>query len=136
MTSGDTPPGYYEAVATALTGEDEEYVSEPFRFTLEPSVSYHKADYNGNEKFELAELLRLIQFYNAEAYHCDSGAEDGYAPGNGSRDCAPHSSDYSPQDWRIGLNELLRLIQLYNAQGGYVRTSETEDGFAPPEESP
>ena len=46
--------------------------------------------------------------------------------------CVPHSSDYAPQDWSIGIIELMRLIQFYNL-GGYHPCPEaaTEDGFCP-----
>ena len=63
-------------------------------------------------------------------YSCGEGTEDGYAPGIGDRTCAPHASDYNPQDWKINLSELLRAIQFYNS-GGYNPDPTTEDGFAP-----
>ena len=63
-------------------------------------------------------------------YSCDPQTEDGYAPGAGDRVCAPHASDYNPQDWSVNLSELLRLIQFYNS-GGYHPALTTEDGFAP-----
>ena len=78
----------------------------------------------------LSELLRAIQLYNVGEYHCDAAGEDGFAPGAGDRTCAPHASDYSPQDWSVNLSELLRLIQLYNS-GGYHPDAAGEDGFAP-----
>ncbi|HPO14126.1 MAG TPA: cohesin domain-containing protein [Candidatus Hydrogenedentes bacterium] len=92
-------------------------------------IYYHSADYNpANWQISLAELLRAIQLYNADAYACLSGSEDGYAPGTGSHACTPHTSDYAPQDWIISLSELLRLIQLYNI-GAYHMKAGTEDGF-------
>ena len=75
-------------------------------------------------------MLRVIQFYNSDGYHCEPGTEDVYNPGQGAQDCAAHSSDYDPQDWYIGLSELLRLIQFYNS-GGYHACPEGEDGFCP-----
>ena len=101
------------------------------------SRTYHSADYVPDFRISLAELLRVIQFYNEGHYHCrlfteDSPATtdtDGYAPGTGDREgCTPHDSDYAPQDWRIGLNELLRLVQFYTL-GGYRDGAGTEDGF-------
>ena len=92
--------------------------------------SGHAADLNADNRFNISELLRAIQFYNIGAYHCDLSSEDGYAPGVGLQYCAPHSSDYEPQDWIIGLNELLRLIQFWNS-GGYSLCAESEDGFCP-----
>ncbi|MDM8549333.1 hypothetical protein QUF72_04610 [Desulfobacterales bacterium HSG2] len=92
----------------------------------------HSADYSpADRKIALSELLRVIQFYNQGACHCDSGSEDGYAPGTGDQNCAAHDSDYSPRDWRISLSELLRMIQLYNSPDGYHADESTEDGFAP-----
>jgi len=44
--------------------------------------------------------------------------------------CAPHSSDYAPQDWHISITELLRIIQFFNA-GAYHRCDHGEDGFCP-----
>jgi len=79
-------------------------------------------------------LLRVIQLSNSGGYSCaptPGATEDGYAPGPGSRDCAPHSSDYAGgADWRISLSELLRLIQFFNS-GGYHPSPEGEDGFGP-----
>ena len=78
---------------------------------------------DGDGQFDLAELLRVIQLYNANAYACATpdgeSNEDGFVLGNGDETCAPHASDYAPQDWSIGLSELLRLIQFFTT-GGYV----------------
>lgn len=92
--------------------------------------SGHAADLNADNRFSISELLRVIQFYNIGAYHCGLSSEDGYAPRVGLQYCAPHSSDYEPQDWIIGLNELLRLIQFWNS-GGYHLCAGSEDGFCP-----
>ena len=110
------------------------------------SINTISADYDGgepDERINLTELLRVIQFYNMQAYHCasdDEFSDEGYAPGPGDHACIPHSSDYynpdtgSKQDWNINISELLRLIQLYN-MGGYYwcprHTPPTEDGFCP-----
>jgi len=90
----------------------------------------HSADPNGDLEISLPELLRVIQFFNAGAYHCEEGTEDGYAPYAGDNNCNPHSSDYNPQDWSIALNELLRLIQFFN-MGGYHPCPDGEDGYCP-----
>ncbi len=91
----------------------------------------HTADNDGDRAVSLSELLRVIQFYNSQGYHCDGLGEDGYAPGTGDDyTCLPHDSDYQAADWRITLSELLRLIQFYNS-AGYFRAVGTEDGFAP-----
>ncbi len=91
---------------------------------------YCTADQDHNNQINLSELLRVIQFFNSGGYHCQSGTEDGFAPGPGDTSCASHSSDYNEQDWAINLSELLRLIQFFNS-GGYHLQSGTEDGFAP-----
>lgn len=95
----------------------------------------HSADQNGNQRIELTELLRVIQFFNAGGLHCAAAGatEDGYAPGNGAADtCCPHASDYAPMNWQISLPELLRLIQFFNV-GGYTPCPDagTEDGYCP-----
>ncbi len=93
---------------------------------------YHSADTNQNNTIELNELIRVIQFVNTGGYHCDGAGEDGYGAGPGEQSCAPHDSDYGPQDWKINLTEILRLVQFFNV-GGYAEDPEraTEDGFIP-----
>ncbi len=107
---------------------------------------WQTADQDHNNQISLSELLRLIQFFNSDGFHCQAGTEDGYAPGQASdkglqplvlrqitkMDCFPHSSDYAPQDWLINLSELLRLIQFFNSGGyHYCPEDNTEDGFCP-----
>lgn len=103
----------------------------------EGETLYHSADWNGapDNRIDLSELLRLIQFYNSGGLHCadksDLQSEDGYLPGLGAKlDCIAHASDYNPQDWAIDLSELLRAIQFYNS-GGYHACTGSEDGFCP-----
>lgn len=92
----------------------------------------HTADQDGDHRINMSELLRVIQFYNLGGYHCQTGTEDGYTPGAGSTDCAPHASDYNPIDWTISMSELLRLIQFYNSGGYHECPGEgTEDGYCP-----
>ena len=92
----------------------------------------HTADQDCNHLINLSELLRVIQFFNTGGYHCATGTEDGYAPGQGDQNCTSHMSDYNPQDWLINLSELLRLIQFFNT-GGYHACPDavppTEDGL-------
>ena len=90
----------------------------------------HTADQDADNIISLSELLRVIQLYNAARLGCDAGGEDGFAPGGNNEVCAPHASDYEPQDWRISLSELLRLIQLYNT-GAYIACTGGEDGYCP-----
>ncbi len=89
----------------------------------------HTADQNSDFSISLSELLRVIQFFNSAGFHCDEAGEDGYAPGGGDTACAPHDSDYSPQDWEVSLSELLRLIQFFNI-GEYHCDALGEDGYA------
>jgi hypothetical protein len=103
---------------------------------IEEPCSAHRADQNGDWRIQLSpELTRLIQFYNSGGYHCQTGTEDGYAPGAPGADladtaCGPHQADQNG-DWRIQLSpELTRLIQFYNS-GGYHCQTGTEDGYAP-----
>jgi uncharacterized repeat protein (TIGR01451 family) len=97
---------------------------------------FHAADTNEDGKLGLAEILRIIQFYNVNGYSCDPTvmSEDGYLPGDGVETCTPHDSDYSPQDWAINLSELLRNIQFFNV-GGYeycpAEVPPSEDDFCP-----
>jgi len=94
----------------------------------------HSADTDANLKFDLSEILRLIQFYNNGAIACASpigSTEDGYATEGSNFDCVPHASDYAPQDWTIGLSELLRAIQIFNV-GAYfecLKGGDNQDGF-------
>jgi hypothetical protein len=88
----------------------------------------HAADQDGDSAISLSELLRIVQFFNVGALHCEGGTEDGYATGPGAVDCTPHSSDYNPQDWKINISELVRAIQVFNT-GGYTLCESGEDGF-------
>ncbi len=91
----------------------------------------HTGDQDGDHAVGLPELLRVIQFYNSDGLHCESGTEDGYAPGlGGDTSCVRHASDYAPHDWRIDVSELLRFIQFYN-MGAYYQCEPGEDGFCP-----
>jgi hypothetical protein len=99
-------------------------------------VVVHSADQNGDGVIDLTELLRVIQFFNIRGFHCVTPpeiSEDGFLPeAGGDQTCAPHASDYAPQDWQISLTELLRLIQFFNIRGYHpCPGSGTEDGFCP-----
>jgi hypothetical protein len=88
----------------------------------------HTADTNDNASISLNELIRVVQFFNADGIHCETGTEDGYALGPGAETCTPHNVDYAPQDWIINLSEILRIIQIYNI-GTYFECPGTEDGI-------
>ena len=103
-----------------------------FAFCLLGEATQHTADQTGDGVISLSELLRVIQFYNTGAFHCDAQGEDGYAPAVGATNCTPHASDYNPQDWIVSLSELLRVIQFYNSLGYYSCPGQgTEDSYCP-----
>jgi len=87
----------------------------------------HTADRDGDGAIALAELLRVVQLYNAPRFGCGA-SEDGYLPGGTEETCDQHDSDYAPADWVISLSELLRLVQIY-ATGGYTNCEAGEDAF-------
>ena len=124
-----TPEGVEEGTSEGIPEGQPEGVVEGTPEGEIPTGT-HSADRNSNWRFELTELLRVIQLFNSFAYHCDSSSEDGYAPGRNEslQNCLPHTSDYNPQDWRISLTELLRLIQFFN-MGGYRLCPGQEDGY-------
>jgi len=99
-----------------------------------PDFPPHRADWQGSGNIDLGELLRVIQLYNAGAYHCEANTDDGFAPGPGKEICKPHTSDYAPQNWSLNLSELLRVVQLFNF-GAYFHCpgAGTEDGYCPGE---
>ena len=129
--------------ANAASGDNLAYSSAfgsmptDFAFCLRMAPSIHSADQNGDNVISLSELLRVIQFYNAAGYHCadpPESTEDGFAsgPNPAQQDCAPHNSDYNPQNWVIGLSELLRIIQFFNGEGYHAcpdAEPPAEDGF-------
>ena len=96
---------------------------------------YHSADSNQDRWISQDEMLRVQDYFNAGGYHCadpPSSTPDGYVAGHNpdAQDCAPHDSDYDPQDWSIRMAEWLRLLQFRNV-GGYHVYCGSEDGFAP-----
>lgn len=98
----------------------------------DPQPEYQSADRDLDFVISLSELLRVVQLYNSQGLHCgDANSEDGYVPGmdNTALNCAPHTSDFDPQDWVIILGELLQLIQLYNADG--YQPCEAPEAFCP-----
>ncbi len=141
--SGDTethPAGAvltvtYQVVAGWITPPDESVtILEGQTITLTgtyiPEVVYHSSDTNQNGRIDLTEMMRVIQFFNAGGFHCETGTEDGFAPFTGGTSCSAHNSDYNPQNWQIEFSELLRNIQFYNARA-YHECAGSEDGFCP-----
>ncbi len=116
MTSRATNASLMLGLALGACGDDTE--------------RYHSADTDQDATISLQETLRVVQFFNLKAYHCDDTTDDGYAPGAGAETCTPHDSDYNPQDWTTSMSEVLRLVQLYNSAGyRYDAAAGTEDGF-------
>lgn len=144
-TSQRAPVGIIASANYSIAPESVATIPEPSvtqegDLDGEGEAAPHVADLNGDWSVALAELLRAIQFYNAEGLHCAASpgeSEDGYLPGPNpaAHLCPPHDSDYLPQDWMISLSELLRLIQLYNA-GIYRACPAGEDGYCPEKRSP
>lgn len=118
-------------------GDDRLQVSELLFKT--GSTGVHSADTGGDRTISLAELLRVIQFFNVGGYSCAANAastEDGYIAESrsGTRDlaCFPHASDHLVANGQIDLPEVLRAIQLYNSSRySFCPGSGTEDGFCP-----
>lgn len=96
-----------------------------------PARGAHSGDRNCSGRFELREVLRVVQLYNAGAYHCQAGTEDNFDIGPGSGQCKPHSADYQGgANFRISLSELLRVMQLFSLGAAQPCTGQSsEDGF-------
>ena len=99
----------------------------------EGEPAQHSADWNNTPGvFDLTEMLRLIQLYNADGLCCAEGeTEDGYTPGACEQQACPrHSADYAEPAWVLTLSELLRTVQLFNL-GNFTPCpeGESEDGF-------
>ncbi len=130
LGSDGDPTLIFELTIKDIGGPEDKY---RVAVIIERTEKYHSADYNPHDyRISLSELLRVIQLYTRNGYHCDPGGEDGYDAGYGDQSCQPHDSDYNPQDWKITLSELLRTVQLYNSSE-YRLDSNGEDGFAPEE---
>lgn len=97
------------------------------------SSQYHSADTDQSGGLSLAELLRPIQFFNADGFACaapEGEQEDAYAAGFGDcSGCAAYAGDYEAPACHISLSELLRLIQLFNT--GAYHPCDEPDGFCP-----
>jgi len=126
------PRGCFESnrLSDSAPGED---VSKSTTFaSFVPALELenpHTADKDGDGSINLNELLRVVQFYNAGAYHCDiSKSEDGFLVGPGDQSCEPHASDFIASDFVISLSELLRLVQFYSS-GFYEPCDTGEDGY-------
>jgi len=131
------------------TNPEQTIVVTPSPLTIPLAPAFHTADTDGDNRFSLSELLRVIEIYNTRFgttrtghYQVESGTEDGFATnpnlsGSESGNLARFHAADSNRDGKLGLSELLRVIELYNYREGTVRTGAyraengTEDGFAP-----
>jgi hypothetical protein len=111
-------------------------------------VMMHAADANGDFRFGLSELLRIVQFYNIGGLGCgelEDFADDGFQADadrpstpwcTASHGAGPHGSDFDG-DYRISLQELLRAIQLFNGKylinANYAPCAGTEDYHCDPD---
>ncbi len=121
--------GIYEVTLLAACSQEPSVTRVSAVLRVRVGNAY-TADQNDDGQISLSEMLRVIQLFNSNGYHCDAGTEDDYAPGPGGAACAGHASDYNPQDWVINLSELLQVIQFFNS-GGYHACPGTENGFCP-----
>ena len=127
-------PGNYNILVQAPDYEDASqsvYVQQAeIRAVVVEMEKFQTGDLNRDNILDIGELLRYIQIYNSNGYHCDEDGEDGFAIDQGNTNCTPHTIDYFPQDWYVSLDELLRAIQLYNSFYYHSCPDEaSEDGF-------
>lgn len=136
------------AMVSAVTAtETIETLASPDPLKLSPHGKYHDGDHDHDHRISLAELLRIIEFYNARegtqrtgSYRVDISRPDGFTPASTTDPIEPgerrHSADID-NDNQIDLSELLRVIEIYNHRegtsrtGGYRRAEGTVDGFTP-----
>lgn len=129
-------------------GNAFQILARPDPLVLHPAR--HAADFDGDDRLSLSELLRVIELYNCRngtvrtgAYAVDAtNAEDGFVSDAARSDTTVvtltryHSADEN-HDGQLSLSDLLRVIEIYNYRSGTVRTGQyhvqsgTEDGFAP-----
>jgi hypothetical protein len=121
----------------------------PHPLVLAP-VRHHSADSDGNFRFSLLELTRIIELYNTRNGAGRTGCyveasrptEDGFdvEPARSPTvvpSLSRHHSADANRDGKISLLELTRVIELYNYRSGNSRTGQykvragTEDGFEP-----
>lgn len=134
LTPGDA--GEYRLVAAdgvRAIGGEVLVTLEVLAVEGESNGPIHTADTNEDGMLDLAETLRIIQFYNGGGYFCDESEPDGFGVGTNPEaplDCPFHASDYQPRDRVIGLSELLRAIQFFRLDGyWYCPSEDTEDNY-------
>lgn len=124
---------YEEYLAVlSFNGTKEAFVKNIFNPPPVPVI--HSADVNQDGKVNFTEILRIIQFFNSSGFHCETGTEDGYAPGYDESfdfSCPRHTADYLPPDWHISLEEILRMVQFFNSKGYQLCPFFSEDNYCP-----
>ncbi len=121
----------------AISGDASEYDMGAFEAPFDGAVTdsrevprlEHAGDSNSDFTFNLSEVLRVIQLYNAGSFGCAEDTENGYDPTSDETACDAHSSDYLGGDFIITLSELLRTLQLFNLAGYYLCPGFSEDDF-------
>jgi hypothetical protein len=97
-----------------------------------PFAGIHGSDQDQDQRIGMQDLLRVVQLYNMQGYHCDDASEDGFAGGAGDTACMRHSADFGGAEFKIDLTEVLRQVQIFNYDGGtYHPCFGSEDGFCP-----
>lgn len=95
----------------------------------------HSADYSGDYRFSLSELLRTFELHSAtpsHAYHINPDTRDGFDIGPGSQSGVPHTGDFDGgADWTISGREVVRMIDLFTSTPDHAYTIDptTPDGF-------
>lgn len=95
----------------------------------------HSADYTGDYRFSLSELLRTFELHSATTshqYHIDTETRDGFDIGPGSQSGVPHTGDFDGgADWTISAKEVVRMIDLFTSTPDHAYTIDptTPDGF-------
>jgi len=130
-----TPPPHAQGKVdvTVFNADGGTYTAKnAFEYTGTASTNFHSSDTDKNFRISISEILRAVQLFNSDGFHCDATSEDGYASGlEGDQTCMPHASDYDPQDWKLSLPELLQLIQFYNLFC-YEPCTSDPSGYCPP----
>lgn len=152
VPEGETAPIVLTAIYRFRDGSpsgEQVITVTPAPLTVPSTPPFHTADTDGDSRFSLSELLRVIELYNTRNgttrtghYRVQSDTEDGFAPeptltdGESGGLVQFHAGDTN-RDGKFSLSELLRIIELYNYRSGTTRTGEyrsspgSEDGFAP-----
>jgi hypothetical protein len=135
LSPAEVAAGAPELNFAALDSNNDGLLKVPELFQATDASPIHAADTDGDRQIRIGELLRVIQFFNSQGYHCDvpiGNTEDGYVPGPvGNTGCTKHSADYQDPAWKFSLSELLRVIQIFNTSAYGYCPGATEDGFCP-----